>query len=159
MVTSFVVYTLGAVLVVAPKLRTRDRLAAIYPLLWVHMFRTAAMGLFISQESGLEISDGLRNEIAYGDYAGLVVAIAAILAIRFAPQIAIPIVWVLVVVTVIDLANAAIGGVDEELFSQVDGIPWATLAFYVPLLWVTTGLMVWQLITRRGEPINPSTSA
>jgi hypothetical protein len=33
------------------------------------------------------------------------------------------------------------------------GVTWLILTFYVPLLWVSLGLIVWQLYARRQEPL------
>ena len=68
-------------------------------------------------------------------------------------RIALVLVWVLAAETVFDLINATLAGVREELFASASGITWLILTFYVPLLWVSLGLIVWQLIARRQEPL------
>ena len=47
-----------------------------------------------------------------------------------------------------DLGNALVLGLREELFARASGVSWLILTFYVPALWVTIGLVVWQLVTR-----------
>jgi hypothetical protein len=37
--------------------------------------------------------------------------------------------------------------------AAASGVTWLILTFYVPLLWVSLGLIVWQLVARRGEPL------
>ena len=37
------------------------------------------------------------------------------------------------------------------VFDSVAGVTWLILTFYVPLLWWTLALVVWQLLSRRGE--------
>jgi hypothetical protein len=50
--------------------------------------------------------------------------------------------------TVVDLGNALVLGLREDLFARASGVSWLILTFYVPAFWVTTGLVVWQLLTR-----------
>jgi hypothetical protein len=56
--------------------------------------------------------------------------------------------------TVFDLVNSTIAGVREELFATASGVTWLILTFYVPLLWVSVCLIVWQLYSRRNEPLS-----
>jgi hypothetical protein len=67
-------------------------------------------------------------------------------------RIAAVLVWALVAATIVDLVNATIAGVREQLFATAAGLTWLILTFYVPLLWVSIGLIVWQLYSRRQEP-------
>jgi len=62
-------------------------------------------------------------------------------------------VWVFVAETAFDLVNSTIAGVREQLFATASGVTWLVLTFYVPLLWVSVGLIVWQLYSRRSEPL------
>jgi hypothetical protein len=151
---SFVVYLLIAAWYVIPWLRTRRRAAALAPLLWVHAFRHVALELFSAQRTGLAVPDDLRDHIAYGDLAGMVLAVLALVALRSRSRIAIPLIWVFVAATVLDLLNALLGGIRAGLMGEAHDLPWLILCFYVPALWTTLGLIVWQLLTRRGEPLD-----
>jgi hypothetical protein len=55
--------------------------------------------------------------------------------------------------TVIDLLNGTVAGLNEQIFEKAFGVTWMILAFYVPLLWVSLGLIVWQLYSRRSEKL------
>jgi hypothetical protein len=44
--------------------------------------------------------------------------------------------------------------VNEQLFATAPAITWLILTFYVPLLWVSLGLIVWQLYSRQREPLS-----
>ena len=83
----------------------------------------------------------------------MILAVAAIVALRWRARIAALLVWVFVAATAIDLVNATIAGVREQLFAKASGLTWLILTFYVPLLWVSLGLVVWQLYARRHEPL------
>ena len=55
--------------------------------------------------------------------------------------------------TIVDLVNATIAGAREQLFAAASGLTLLILTFYVPLLWVSIGLIAWQLYSRRHEPL------
>src|SRR5215471_2566295 len=90
---SFVVFGLLAFWYVVPWLRAQGRERAITALLWVHAFRYVALELFSAERAGLAIPPRLRDQIAYGDLLGAVLAVVCILALRRASPGAIPLTW------------------------------------------------------------------
>ena len=150
---SFVVFILIAVWYVAPWLRTKSREVALTALLWVNAFRYVALELFSAQRAGLPIPNDLRDEIAYGDVLGAVLALACIFALRSHSRVAVPLTWLFALATLLDLSNALVGGIRHRMMAEVHDVPWLILCFYVPALWVTLVLIVWQLLSRRGERI------
>lgn len=76
----------------------------------------------------------------YGDLIGSVLALATLYALRFRPRLAVPLAWVFIVATAVDLANAAVQGIREELFDKASDVSWLILTFYVPALWVSVVL-------------------
>jgi hypothetical protein len=151
-VLSFVVFAIMAVLCVAPWLATRQRAEALIPLLWVHAFRHVALQIYSAQQFGFAVSDGARDQIAGGDVTCVVLAVISIVAMHYRVRVAPVLVWGLVAATIVDLVNATIAGIREQLFATAAGLTWLILTFYVPLLWVSIGLIVWQLYSRRQEP-------
>ena len=155
-VLSFIVFAIVAIWYVAPWLETRQRAEALVWLLLVHAFRHVALQIFSAQKFGFAVSDGARDQIAAGDVTGMILALIAIVALRYRLGMAALLIWVFVAETVLDLANATIAGIREELFSTASGVTWLILTFYVPLLWVSLGLIVWQLCSRHREPLSPA---
>lgn len=153
MILSFVAYGTAAVWYAVPQMRVAPVAAAITPLLWIHAFRYVALQLISSQKFGFAIPDLTRNEIVYGDLIGSVLALATLYALRFRPRFAIPLAWAFVVATVVDLGNAAVQGIREDLFDKASDVSWLILTFYVPVLWVSVILIAWRLWTRHGEPL------
>src|SRR5215510_13399573 len=145
---SFVACVFVAVSYVVPWLKTRPWPQAITPLLAVHLFRHIALQLVSAQRFGFDISNVGRDEIVYGDVAGMTLALLALAAIRFGSTLWKMLTWLFVLATVVDLGNALVIGLREDLFARASGVSWLILTFYVPVLWVTTGLVVWQLLTR-----------
>src|SRR6266436_6908970 len=103
-VLSFVVFAIMTVLYVAPWLATRQRAEALTPLLWVHAFRHVALQIYSAQQFGFAVSDGTRDQIAAGDVIGMILAVAAIVALRWRIRMtALLVVWVFIAETVFDL--------------------------------------------------------
>ncbi len=150
---TLVVCVIITVWYVVPWLWRKGRAAALAPLLWVHAFRHVALQIFSAQRAGFAVPDHLRDQIAYGDVAGMVLAVLALLALRARARMAIPLVWLFVVATAADLSNGLVGGMREGMLGKANGVTWLILVFYVPALWTTLALVVWQLLARRGEPL------
>jgi hypothetical protein len=152
-VLSFAIFAIMAVWYVAPWLATRQRAEALIPLLWVHAFRHVALQIFSAQRFGFDVSEGARDQIAAGDVAGMILAATSILALHYRARMAPLLVWVFVAETIFDLVSSTTAGIREQLFATASGVTWLILTFYVPLLWVSLGLIVWQLYARRQEPL------
>lgn len=151
MTISFIVFAIASVWYVAPWLKQRPLPEALTALVWVHVFRYVALQIYSAQRFGFAVSDGGRNEIAFGDVVGMLLAVATIVALRYRARVAHVLVWILVIESVLDLGNATILGQQENLFASANGVTWLILTFYVPMLWVSLALIVWQLFTRRAE--------
>jgi hypothetical protein len=54
---------------------------------------------------------------------------------------------------VVDLLNATVLGIREEAFATAHAVTWLILTFYVPVLWTSLVLLVWQLVARRSESV------
>jgi hypothetical protein len=136
-----------------PWTRAQARADALIPLLWIHVFRYVALQAFSAQQAGFPISDAGRDEIVLGDLMGAFLAMAAIVALRHRARTSIPLVYLLVAETLADTVKNVSNGVHEHLIGRANGVTWLVLAFYVPMILVSLGLVVWQLYARRGEPL------
>jgi cytochrome b561 len=151
---SLFVFATMAVWYAVPKLNARDRVAALVPLLWVHVFRFLALQAFRAQADGFPASDAHVIKIVVGDLAGMAIALAALYALHFRARIGIWLAWLLVGEFVYDFVTNIRSGIHEHLFGQSRGMSWLVVGVYVPLLIVTTILLVWQLYARRHEALN-----
>lgn len=148
---SFVLFICAGAWVAAPWMRRQPAALALSLPLWIHAFRHVALQVFSAQHFGFAVSGGLASEIAWGDVAGGILALAGLWLLRHRPRAAPFVIWVFVVETVVDLINATAGGIREGALQNAHDLTWVILTFYVPLLWVSLGLLVWQLLTRRGQ--------
>jgi hypothetical protein len=153
MMLSFAACIAAAAWHVAPWLSRRRRAEALIPLLWVHAFRHVALQILSAQKFGFQVSDALRDDILYGDLVGMILALLAIFAVRNRMSSAVPLVWVFVAVTAVDLVNGSIGGTREGALRSASGVTWLILTFYVPILYTSLGLIVWQLVGRSRESL------
>jgi len=153
MMLSFAAFIAAAAWYIGPWLSRRSLADALVPLLWVHAFRHVALQILSAQKSGFAVSNALRDEILYGDLVGMVLALLAIFAIRNRFGLALPVVWVFVAATAVDLVSGSIGGIREGALGLASGVTWLILTFYVPLLYTSLGLIVWQLVRRRRESL------
>ena len=92
-----------------------------------------------------------RRQIAWGDVAGGILALVALWLLRSGSRAAIAVIWLFVVETVADFVNASAISIREHTSETAHALTWLILNVYVPVLVVSLGLIVWQLLTRRGE--------
>jgi len=78
--------------------------------------------VFSAQRAGLVVPDSLRDQIAYGDVAGMMLAVLALVALRAHAGFAIPLVWLFVVATVADLLNSLVGGIRAGMLGSAHGV-------------------------------------
>lgn len=151
---SFVVFVLFAVWHAGPWMNSRPLAIALSVPLWIHAFRHVALQVFSAQQFGFRIPDGLARQIAWGDVAGGVLALVALWLLRSRSRAAIPVIWLFVVETVVDFVNASVISIRERTSETAHALTWLILNLYVPLLVVSLGLLVWQLVSRRGEDLD-----
>ncbi len=153
MMLSFVAFIAAATWHVAPWLLRQSRADALIALLWVHALRHVALQILSAQKAGFAVSDALRDHILYGDLVGMILALLAISALRSRLGVAIPLVWLFAAATALDLVNGSTGGMREGALGSAVGVTWLILTFYVPILYTSLGLIIWQLVRRRQESL------
>jgi hypothetical protein len=151
---SFVFFIAAAIWYVVPWLRRQNRAVALMALLWIHALRYVAFQIYSAQAAGFDVPDEVRDRIAYGDVLAAVLSFTTIVALRHRAGLSIPLTWLLSLVGVLDLMSATAGGIQANLFDTAAGTTWFILTFYVPVLWIAHILIVWQLVSRRGEPLS-----
>jgi hypothetical protein len=153
---SLIVFASIARWYVAPWLNSRPRTDALIALLWVHVFRYVALQVFSAQHNGFPISDGGAMDIMTGDVAGALMAYVSIVLLRNRSRLAVPLAWVLAIETIYDTISNIRGGISEHLMGAASGVTWLILVFFVPMVVVSLVLIVWQLLSRRGEALDAS---
>ena len=151
---TFVALVTAAIWYAAPWMKRHSLAAALTAPLWIHALRQIAMQIFSARKFGFDVPLSLAREIAWGDVIGALLALTCLWLLRYRSRWARVVLWIFVVETVVDLVNATIQGIRNEVFTTANGVTWVILNFYVPLLWVTLILIVWRLLSP--EPIEQS---
>jgi hypothetical protein len=146
-------YGLIAYWYVAPAVRRLGRADALIAIMWIHVFRYVVLYLFQAQRDGYGISDEAALQLVVGDVAGALIALAAITLLRSRVRWGIGVAWLLVLATLADL----IAGIRERVVEPPHNAPfgawWLVFTFFAPLVPVSVPLLVWQLYSRRREPL------
>jgi hypothetical protein len=138
---------------VVPWLRRLGRADAIIALLWVHVLRYVSLFTFSAQHDGYPVSDASVLAVTLGDVAGATIALAAIGALRSRARLGLLLSWLLTVETIAGVINSFYRKILELMAGSAGGVMWLILAFFVPLVMVSLTLLIWQLRSRRGEPL------
>ena len=141
---SFLVYGLVAKWYVGPRLATLPLGAGLAPLLVLHALRHMGMVFLVPTVVGPSVPASFAMPAAYGDLLAGLLALAALIALRGAWSVAIPIVWVFNVVGLLDLVNAFYQGLSADV--QL-GAAYYIPTFIVPAL-VITHVMVFRMLLR-----------
>jgi hypothetical protein len=144
-----------------PWMRQRPAAVAIAACLWVHVGRIVALQIFSARRFGFDIPLAAAHQIAWGDVLGACLALLGVWLLRRRTAAAFPLLWLFVVETALDLIYGSVLGIRYQATATAHDLTWVILNFYVPVLWGTLFLVVWQLTTRRSEllvsPTPPST--
>ncbi len=145
---SLAAYTLIAWWYVAPRLSGLPREVAFMPLLWVHAFRIVGGTILAPRAVDAAVPAEFRTMIGYGDITTAVLALIALLALRYRLTWAIALVWVCLTVGMLDTVNAIIQSMRFSVFTHGLGVNWVIVTMYVPALLVSSVLIFIQLRRR-----------
>jgi hypothetical protein len=142
---SLVAYALIAWWYGAPRLARLPREVALVPLLWIHAFRIVGGTILAPGAVDSAVPSDFRTMIGLGDMATAVVALLALIALRFRVQGAIALVWLCLTVGLLDTVNAIIQSMRYSVFTHGLGVNWVIVTSYVPALLVSSVLIFIQL--------------
>jgi hypothetical protein len=136
-----------------PWLKSSSRVNALTALILVHLGRTLALQLYSSQQAGMVVPDGFRDHLVVGDVAGWALALIILICLRYRARFTIFLIWVLIAETIIDMGSGTLDGLRTNTMGNLWGTTWLVVAIYVPLMMVSLGLTVWQLLSRCQETL------
>ena len=129
----------------APRLSRLPREVALVPLVWIHAFRIVGGTILAPGAVDAAVPSEFRTMIGYGDMVTALLALLALLALRFRLPIAIPLVWLCITVGLLDTVNAIIQSMRFNVFTHALGLNWVIVTTYVPALLVSSVLIFIQL--------------
>jgi len=142
-----------AVWYVVPRLRKLSRVEALMALTAVHLGRTLCLELYSSQDAGLKMADAIRDQIVIGDLIGWALALIILFSLHSRLRLSIALLWLLAIETFVDMGLGTVSLIRDGSISGINGTSWMIVVFYLPIVQVATALSIWQLITRRDEPL------
>lgn len=149
-VFSFIAWGVVTALFIWPELKTRSRVEALKPLLVLHSFRFVGLSFLIPGVVLHNLPAAFARDAAYGDVIALILALAALAALRTRASIAL--VWVFNIWGTLDLLNAFYQAVVAGLPIDQLGATYFIPTAIVPLLLITHGVMFRILMQHDAAP-------
>jgi hypothetical protein len=149
---SLAAYALMAWWYLAPRLARLPREVALVPLLWIHAFRIVGGTILAPGSVASTVPMDFRTMIGYGDMATAVMALLALIALRFRIRGAIALVWLVLAVGMVDTVNAIVQSMRDSVFTYSLGFNWVIVTIYVPALLVSSVLMFIHLRRPAAQP-------
>lgn len=138
---------------VVPRLKDMSLGRALMGLTAVHLGRTLCLQVYCSQDAGMKMPNAIRDQIVIGDLAGWALALVILFCLHLRLRLSIALIWLLVIETFLDFGSGTFGLIRAGTIGAVNGPSWLVVVYYLPIVQVALGLTIWQLITRRGEPL------
>jgi hypothetical protein len=146
---SFVVFGLLAWWYAWPWLKSADRTTALTALTFIHALRPIGATVLVASVAGTALPRSFAEAVAYGDLITSLLAVITLIALRARWSFAIALVWITNVVGTVDLVNALIGGVGNDIARLGMGSFWYVVTILVPILWIAHALAFALLLRRR----------
>lgn len=147
MFISLIVFTLLAAWYLAPWLRSLSTATALSVLLLPHAFRHIGLSFLVPNLNTGGLPKTFATSAGYGDLVSAILAVVALLALRYRAPWAVFFVWVFNIVGTIDLGNALRQAEVIELF----GATWFIPTFFVPILLVSHGMIFMRLLAKENR--------
>ncbi len=143
----FISFALIARWYVMPALARLPIEGALTPLLFLHSFRYIGMAFIVPGVAAPDLSSAFAVPAAYGDLLAVLLALLALAALRLRWQFAIPLVWLFNLEGTLDLLNAPLQGIVNQINPGQLGATYFIPTVVVPALLVTH-FIIFQLLLR-----------
>ena len=145
---SLIAYALIMAWFIHPVLKGKTWTVAVVPLLLVHVFRYGPLTLLMPEQVDMNIALTARETIAYGDFVSGLLALVAVVLVRYKLSGAKIAVWVFSVVGLLDVIWATKTGMQAGMLDHFIGFNLYILNFYVPMLIVTHVMIIKYLLKK-----------
>lgn len=150
-VLSFVAFALIAKWYAVPMLSKLTLEERLIPLTWLHVFRYIALVGFLPGQVSADVPAGPLSVVVYGDTLSALLALVTVVMLKYRAPGAIVAAWIFNIIGLADWVLSQVQGMSAGLFQYSLGASALVFIFYVPLLVVTHVVMIYWLITRRGN--------
>ena len=149
LVLSFIVVGLIAKWYVAPRLARLPLYDALVALIFLHAFRHLGMVFLVPAVVAPSLPPGFALPAAYGDLLAGLLALLAIVALRYRWPLALGLAWLFNIVGTLDLLNAFYEGTRLSVAPHL-GSAWYIPTFGVPAL-IVTHVMIFAMLIKRSR--------
>jgi hypothetical protein len=146
---SLILFSLVAVWYISPALRKLPLHAALAPLFLVHALRYLPTSAFAPGQIGSDVPRRAMAEIAYGDLASAVLALAAAVCLYYRVPGAIGLAWIVNTIMTADWLYAGYIAATNRLVSHPLGGNWYILNYYAPVIGVIHVMIFTRLLGER----------
>jgi hypothetical protein len=143
---TFVIFACIARWYIAPALAGRSLRDKLTPLLLVHCFRFVPMMLLLPGQLGPGFPPDLAELIAHGDFVSGVLALCAVLALRWRENIGRGLTWLFTLVGTADMVVVLTRALMAQVWNEPLWFIYVIPTFYVPVLMVTQIMIVVALL-------------
>ena len=148
---SLVVWGIVAALYVWPRLRQRQRIEALRPLLMLHSFRFEGLAFLVPGVVSPDLPAAFAHSAAYGDIIAATLAVLTLLALALSPRAGVALAWIFNLWGSADLLNAFYQANASGLAAGQLGAAYFIPTVFVPLLLITHVLAFRILLQRQSE--------
>ena len=131
-----------------PRLNKLSFEQAVLPMLLLQVYRFTALTLLVSGQVDSNIPQSALSQIAWGDYASAVIALVAAFVVWRRGRLSVPLIWLFVVVTIVDLMNVTRIIFDINFFSFYIGSTWTFMMWYLPWLVISLFYILYRLLNK-----------
>jgi hypothetical protein len=147
---SLIIFSMVAKWYIAPALNKLPQHKALVPLFLVHTLRYLPTTAFAPGQIGPDVPMGAMSKIAYGDLVSAILALVAILFLRYGWPGALAVAWVVNIVGSLDWLYASFLAASNQLVTHYLGGNWYIVHYYVPVIGVIH-IMIFARLWR-GDP-------
>ena len=137
---------------IAPALNKLPMQAALTPLFLVHALRYLPSSAFAPGQVDPNLPMVAMARIASGDLASAILALIAVVFLRYEWSGAVAVAWLVNTVTSLDWLYAGYLAASSELVKYPMGGNWYIINYYVPLIGVIHVMIFWRLIRGATPP-------
>lgn len=156
MVLTLIIISLIARWFVVPRLSQLPVERALVPLVLVHTFRYVLLAVFVPPVVDAMRPGEAASLMAYGDLISALLALIAVLALRFRWPGRLALTWFFSFVGVADIIHAIARILGDQLYTFNLGTLWFVITFFAPILVVTHIMILVILVKGRGREVSTS---
>jgi hypothetical protein len=148
---SLVIFALIAMWYITPALDRLPIHAALVPLFLVHTLRYLPSTAFAPGQVDPKLPMDAMATIAYGDLASAILALVAVVFLRFRWAGSIAVAWLVNVLASLDWLNAGFVAASRQFPTYALGGNWYIVNYYVPVIGVVHVMIFQQLLKARAR--------